>query len=138
MLRISEILIKGLQKNLEIHKRNASGTASASLRENVIRKFGVITNIQILGIDYFDDIFNGTTGKSLTLSDLNQWAATKQKKYGVGFGGPSVLKRILEGKAWVNSQPEKLNLDTKTLMEHKNEVDTEVKKLMTKQIKKLM
>ena len=59
MLRVSEILINELQGQLESNERNASGQASESLRENLVYNGQVLTNIQVVGVDYFDSIFNG-------------------------------------------------------------------------------
>ncbi len=137
MLRVSEILINELRDQLETHQRNASGQASESLRENLVYNGQVLTNIQVVGVDYFDSIFNGIpAGGSLSLSTLNQWASKKQSRYGVGVGGPNVLKRILQGNAWINSQPEKLHLDAKTLNKVQSQIDIEVNKIIEENINK--
>ena len=89
MLRVSEILINELRWQLEDKERNETNTASDSLRENLVYNGTTLTNIQVVGVDYFDSIFNGIpAGGKLTLDRLNQWAATKQSRYGVGVGGP--------------------------------------------------
>ena len=132
MSKIGEILINETRKQMEFHKRNASGKASMSLRE-----VAYDGGIRIMGIDYFDEIFNGIpSGGGLSLSSLNQWAGIKQAKYGVGSGGQGVLNRILKGNAWVNSQPEKLNIDKKVTLKTKLELDKAVKIQIDKQIRK--
>ena len=130
MSKVGEILINATREKMEFHQRNASGKASASLKE-VRTKSG----IQIVGVDYFDEIFNGIpAGGNLTLKQLGNWAGIKQARYGVGSGGRKALSNILFGNAWVNSQPDKLHLDNKTLTENRQEIDIEVKKHINKLI----
>ena len=131
MSKLGEILINETRKKMEFHKRNASGKASESLRE-VAYDGGV----RIMGIDYFNNIFNGIpSGSELSLSTLNNWATVKQARYNVGIGGRNVLKNILEGNAWINKQPEKLNIDKKVLTEQKTNIDKEVRRTINRKIK---
>jgi len=131
MSKLGEILINETRKKMEFHKRNASGKASESLRE-VAYDGGV----RIMGIDYFNNIFNGIpSGSGLSLSTLNNWATVKQSRYNVGIGGRNVLKNILEGNAWINKQPEKLNIDKKVLTEQKTNIDKEVRRTINRKIK---
>jgi hypothetical protein len=115
---------------MDFHKRNASGKASQSLKE--VPYFG---GVKIMGIDYFDSIFNGVkAGGSLTLSDLNKWAKAKQSRYGFGSSSPSTLKNILEGNAVINSQPKKLHIDSQVIKQTKTSVDIEVRKQIKKRV----
>lgn len=130
MLRVSEILINETRKQMEFHKRNASGQASQSLIEEVYDG-----GVRILGVDYFDNIFNGVPANSdLTLVELNEWAKIKQARYNVGIGGKAAWRNILLGDAWINSQPEKLNIDKKVLASKQKEIDVEVQKIIDKRI----
>lgn len=132
MSKLGELLIKATKEKMEYHKRNASGKAVNSLKEE-----GYNGGIRILGIDYFENIFNGIPANSkLTLTELNEWAKIKQQRYNVGVGGVGVLKKILEGNAWINKQKEKLNIDKQVLKEQKQRIDTEVRILMNRKIKK--
>ena len=132
MSKLGEILINATRKKMDFHKRNASGKASQSLREQPYDG-----GLRIMGVNYFDEIFNGVPkNTSLTLSSLNQWAKQKQSKYGVGVGGRSALKNILEGNAWINKQTERLNIDKQVLKEQKLKISTEVRRTVNRNIKK--
>jgi len=132
MSKIGEILINATRQKMDFHKRNASGTASQSLKE-----VAYDGGIRVVGVEYFEDIFEGVkAGGSLTLNDLNSWAKAKQSKYGVGVSSPSVLKRILEGNAAINKEPERLHIDNQVIKETKASIDKEVRKYITTKIKK--
>lgn len=131
MTKIADILINETRKQMEFHKRNASGKASMSLREQPYDK-----GIRVMGVDYFENIFNGIpAGTNLTLSNLNEWAKKKQARYGVGVSSKFTLRMIKIGNAWINNKPEKLHIDTKVLVKKKEEINTEVKKYLDKKIR---
>ena len=136
MSKIGEILINETRKQMEFHKRNASGKASMSLRE-----VAYDGGIRIMGIDYFDEIFNGIpSGGNLSLTGLFNWKGQRTARYSDpsdwGVASQPTLNRILKGNAWVNSQPEKLNIDKKVTLKTKLELDKAVKIQIDKQIRK--
>jgi len=136
MSKIGEILINATRQKMEFHKRNASGTASQSLKE--VPYSG---GIRIMGVEYFEDIFEGVkAGGSLTLNDLNSWQATRVSRYSDpndwGVSSKPTLKRIKEGNAWINKQEERLHIDNQVIKETKASIDKEVKKYINTKIKK--
>tara|TARA_R110000803_G_scaffold90420_3_gene157812 strand:- start:1094 stop:1498 length:405 start_codon:yes stop_codon:yes gene_type:complete len=131
MSKIGEILINATRQKMDFHKRNASGKASQSLKE-----VSYSEGIRIMGVDYFSSIFDGVkAGGSLTLNDLNAWAKAKQKKYGVGRSSAGILKRILEGNAVINSEPERLHIDKQVLKETKTSISIEARKQINKKVR---
>ena len=136
--KISEILIEETKRLMDYHKRSASGEAVNSLQEVVLKNGTVINEIQIVGIDYFKDIFNGIpAGRSVTISTLQDWVKNRNKRYGAehqGVASPSVVKNIAAGNAWINKQEEKLHIDSQVLVNKQLELDTEVETLTTNQI----
>ena len=128
MSTLGDLLIKKLKDKMEYHKRSASGQAVASLKERY--QDG---SIQILGVDYWDNINNGVpSGTNVSISDLDNWVKARQSRYSNpddwGKSGRIVQKNLLRGDAWINKQPEKLQIVSKVLTENKAEINRMAKK----------
>jgi len=135
MSKIGEILINATRQKMEFHKRNASGTASQSLKE--VPYSG---GIRIMGVDYFDSIFNGIpAGQGVTKTTLIAWQSSRRKIYSDpndwGISSQQAANNINDGDAWINSQQERLHIDKQVKKETKDSIDKEIRKHINKIIK---
>lgn len=106
---------------MEYYKRNATGQAVESLQER-ITDYGV----QIVGIDYFNEIFNGVPkGTIVPIQDLAQWKNAKEGRYSIKL--PSI--KSVQSTIFKNGAPKNkdgLNINKKVLTIYKKDLDLEV------------
>lgn len=113
---------------MDFHKRQATGKAVESLREEFSSN-----GVKIFGIDYWKEINEGIpAGTSVSLDVLSSWVNSRSSRYpnpdDWGIDGPFVQRNILMGNAWINKQKERLNIDKQVITNTKTKLDIEVKK----------
>lgn len=122
MGRIGDFLIKQTKIKMDFHKRQASGQAVESLIER-----STISRIQVYGVDYWENIDNGTpAGTLVSLTKLEKWISDKKARMGGNFPSAAVIqRRIYENGAPKDSNG--LDITPKVLNENKNAIDEMVK-----------
>lgn len=130
MGRIADFLIKKTKEKMDFHKRQASGEAVLSLREE-----STITRIIVKGVDYWENIDKGTpAGTLVSLTALEKWIRSKQARIGGSFPSATVIQR----KIYENGAPKDsngLDITPKVLNENKNAIDEMVKNYVDTNIK---
>jgi len=130
MGRIADFLIKKTKEKMDFHKRQASGEAVLSLREE-----STITRIIVKGVDYWENIDKGTpAGTLVSLTKLEKWISDKQARIGGSFPSATVIQR----KIYENGAPKDsngLDITPKVLNENKNAIDEMVKNYVDTNIK---
>lgn len=130
MGRIADFLIKKTKEKMDFHKRQASGEAVLSLREE-----STITRIIVKGVDYWENIDKGTpAGTLVSLTALEKWIIAKQARIGGSFPSATVIQR----KIYENGAPKDsngLDITPKVLNENKNAIDEMVKNYVDTNIK---
>lgn len=130
MGRIADFLIKKTKEKMDFHKRQASGEAVLSLREE-----STITRIIVKGVDYWENIDKGTpAGTLVSLTKLEKWISDKKARIGGSFPSATVIQR----KIYENGAPKDsngLDITPKVLNENKNAIDEMVKNYVDTNIK---
>jgi len=130
MGRIADFLIKKTKEKMDFHKRQASGEAVLSLREE-----STITRIIVKGVDYWENIDKGTPAETLvSLTKLEKWISDKKARMGGSFPSATVIQR----KIYENGAPKDsngLDITPKVLNENKNAIDEMVKNYVDTNIK---
>jgi len=130
MGRIADFLIRKTKEKMDFHKRQASGEAVLSLREE-----STITRIIVKGVDYWENIDKGTpAGTLVSLTKLEKWISDKKARIGGSFPSATVIQR----KIYENGAPKDsngLDITPKVLNENKNAIDEMVKNYVDTNIK---
>ena len=135
MSSLGDFLKKQIKDKMEFHKRSASGESVETLREKL--KDG---HLLIYGVDYWEEINNGIpSGTNVSLTDLVTWVNNRSQKYSNpndwGIASSAAVKNIKEGNAWINSQPERLQIIKQVTDENKTEITRQAEKLVGELLK---
>ena len=122
MSQLGDFLKIKIEQKMDYHKRSASGEAVRSLREVIDGD-----HLYIYGIDYWEEINEGIpAGTRVGLDELFDWVMNRSKRYSNpndwGVGGKIVQRHIFQGKAKINSQPERLHITKQVLDENRREI----------------
>jgi hypothetical protein len=121
MTSISEFLITQTELMMEKHKRQATGEAVQSLKEFITKD-----GIQIVGIDYWKEINEGTPPQKVDINLIEKWKQAKERRYGITLPPAwAVVKKIAREGA--PTDKEGLEIPTKVIQENKAILDTLVK-----------
>lgn len=120
---IGDILKSETSKMMDFHKRQATGKAVESLREEFSSN-----GVKIFGIDYWKEINEGVkAGTLVSLDSLINWGKGKSSRYGISLPPFSAIQRRLYAKGSSTPQ-EKLEIAKQVLISTKTKLDIEVKK----------
>lgn len=122
MSRVGNILINAIKDKMEFYKRNATGEAVESLQERPTSN-----GIQIVGVDYFDNIFNGTpAGTLVDIVDLARWKSAKESRYSIKLPSVEAIQTSISNNG-APKDKDGLNIDAKVLNEQRQNIDKEIK-----------
>jgi hypothetical protein len=122
MSQLGDFLKIKIEQKMDYHKRSASGEAVRSLREVIDGD-----HLYIYGIDYWEEINEGIpAGTRVGLDELFDWVTNRSKRYpnpdDWGIGGVVVQRNIFQGRAKINSQPERLHITKQVINENIREI----------------
>ncbi len=130
MSKLGDFLKKQIKEKMEFHKRLASGESVKTLREEIKGN-----HFYIYGVDYWDNINNGTKkGTLVDLKDIREWISNKGSRYGGTFPPASVIQRKIYAEG-TNTPKEDLQIIDKVLKSNKAEIVRLTKDIVLKQLK---
>jgi hypothetical protein len=132
---LGDFLKKKIKEKMEFHKRIASGESVETLREEI--KDG---HLLIWGIDYWEEINEGIpAGTNVSMTTLVDWVNNRSKRYSSpadwGSASLNAQMNILDGKAAINSQPERLHIIKQVIQDNSAEITRQAESLVVQLLK---
>jgi hypothetical protein len=130
MTPIGEILVNETIKQMEVHKRQATGQSVMSLREEVSGG-----SIKIFGADHWKYINEGrTAGGMPPVEAIEAWRTAKQRRYGITLPPAwAIAKKIAREGAPENKDG--LAITTKVINAVGSDLSKAVRGYISKQLK---